>query len=99
MHRVGIRSERNRIEQRAEAEADVRVPRDAVAVAHPQDKMAGRASAGGRVSAPHPSEHRLDGQSLVLERRREQQVVLEAIAAAPGGDHLALEVLRLERDG
>jgi hypothetical protein len=35
----------------------------------------------------------------VLERRGEQQVVLEAIAAATIGDHLALQVFPCEQDG
>ena len=60
--------------------------------------MPGGARLRGRTADANAREHRLDLQAEVLERRGEQQVVLEAVPAAPLGDHLALEVLLLERD-
>ena len=85
------RAERDRLEQRAGAEADVGVPHAALA-GDPQQQVAAVADGAGRGGPPDAGEHRLHLEAQLLQGGGEQQVVLEAVPAPPAVDDLALEV-------
>ena len=92
------RAERDRVEQRAQPEPDVGMPLASVPVRYPQDQMAGRPRLTGSTVRADARQHWLDPEAHVLERRRQEQVVLEAIPAPPAGHELPLEVGLLQRD-
>src|SRR2546421_6608201 len=87
-----------RLEQRAEAEADIRMPACAFGV-DTQHQMAARPHRAGRRAGAHAREQQIDLRAERLERSLQQQVLLEAVATPALGDELSLEVLELERDG
>src|SRR5437764_14349238 len=96
MHCVRVRAKRDRIEQRAEAEADIRLPSLAVAVGHPQHEVRGGACLRGRIVDANAHEHGLDPQAEVLEGGGERQIVLKAVPITLLCHNHALEVSRLE---
>ena len=78
-------------------EADVGVPACAVDL-NSEDEVGPRPRAAWDRADPYSGEEHLDLRAERLERRLQQQVLLEAISAAAVGHELLLEVLGLERD-
>jgi hypothetical protein len=60
--------------------------------------MCGRPLLTRSVAHADTRQHRLDRQAHVLERRRQEQVVLEAVPAPASSHELALEIGLLQRD-
>jgi hypothetical protein len=85
------------VEEPAAPQSDVGQPGRAL-VDHPEQQVVERTGGTARGPHPHPGEHRCDLVAEGLERRLEEEVVLEAVAAAPVGDHLLLEPLEVEDD-
>jgi hypothetical protein len=61
--------------------------------------MTRRPRLAGSTAHPDPRQHRLDTEAHMLECRRQEQVVLEAIPAPPAGHELPLKIGLLQRDG
>ena len=95
-HVLAAGPERERLERAAEAEADVGVPVRAVG-ADSQDEMRSRPRSRPAGADADAREEQVDLRAERLERRLQEQVLLEAVAAAALGDELALEVLGGER--
>src|SRR5262249_34476108 len=89
---------RSRDEQRAEPDADIGMPLASVPVRRPQYQMAGRPRLAGSTAHADARQHWLDLEAHMLKRRRQEQVVLEAIPAPPAGDELSLQIGLLQRD-
>jgi len=86
-------AERDRLEQRAATESGVRVP-GVAAGERPHDEVARRSHDAADAD---PREHQVHLDPERLKRRREQQVLLEAVAAATVAHQLALEIVDRER--
>lgn len=66
---------------------------------HAQQQVRERPDRAPLTADAHAREHRFDLRAERLERRLEQQVLLEAVAAAAGVDELARERVWLQRHG
>ena len=95
LRRRGAVGERHRLDEAERAEADVGEPHLAVE-RHAQHHV--RAAPAVRRAAPHTAEERVGGNPELAQGRREQRVVLEAVAAAPLVEELALEIAEREAD-
>jgi hypothetical protein len=90
--------ERHRVEEPAAAEPGIGQPLP-TALGQAQQEVVERAIITGAAD-PHPSQHEVDGtEPHFFERGLEQHVVLEAIPAAPAGDHLVGEAVQVEHNG
>ena len=74
-------------------EADVGVPLVLAVALDSEYEVGPRPRAAGPRADPHAREEHLDLRAQRLERRLQQQVLLEAVAAAAVRHELALEVL------
>src|ERR1700730_5801430 len=87
--------ERHRLDQAEATIADIGQPRRAVD-RQAQHHMRAHPAIGRAVA--HPRQKRRDGEPQVTKRRREQRVVLEAIAATSLVEELPLEVAERQAD-
>jgi hypothetical protein len=88
--------QRHRLEECPEPEPDVREPL-ILAVPDAEHQVRARPHDSARRTDTHPREQQVDLRAQRLVRVLQQQVLLEAVAAAAAGDELLLDVRSLER--